>query len=77
MDIRDLALLSEDDLKDLGVALGPRRRILNALAASTPPANLPEQPARPPVRPAPAIEVIGREANLGDAAERRQLTIMF
>jgi hypothetical protein len=34
VDLSDLALLSEDDLKDLDLALGPRRRILNALAGA-------------------------------------------
>ncbi len=32
IDLRDLPLLSNDDLKELGIPLGPRRRILNAIA---------------------------------------------
>ncbi len=28
---RDLPLLNDDDLKDIGLALGPRRRVLNAI----------------------------------------------
>ena len=31
--LRDLALLNEDDLRELGLALGPRKRVLSALAA--------------------------------------------
>ena len=30
--LRDLPLQSEDDLKELGLALGPRRRLMHAIA---------------------------------------------
>jgi class 3 adenylate cyclase len=64
VDLSDLALLSEDDLKDLGLALGPRRRILNALAGADEPRATP-----------PAATSTRRDT--GGSAERRQLTIMF
>src|SRR6266702_5678594 len=57
--IRDL---TEQDLKDLGVLLGHRRKILRALA-ELPAAAAPAETA---TEPAPR-----------DEAERRQLTVMF
>ena len=57
--IRDL---TEQDLKDLGVLLGHRRKILRAIA---------ELPAAPALAET-AIEPVPR-----DQAERRQLTVMF
>jgi class 3 adenylate cyclase len=62
-----LPRLTVDDLKDMGVVLGShRRRLLDAIAAlttgqSAPPATLPSAPG------------VGAR----DAAERRQLTVMF
>jgi class 3 adenylate cyclase len=66
-----LPTLTADDLKDLGVAVvGHRRKMLTAIAqlaaSSAPSARIAE-----PVSPAPAPEVAH------DAAERRQLTVMF
>jgi class 3 adenylate cyclase len=60
-----LADLSDSDLKELGVTLGDRKRILKAIADLTASWTL-SQP-------------IGRLSTLpeGDAAERRQLTVMF
>ena len=69
VDLSDLALLSEDDLKDLGLALGPRRRILNALAGADEPA------ATPPTITPTAATLTGTDS--GGSAEQRQLTIMF
>jgi len=67
IDLSVLRDLSDQDLKDLGVAaLGDRRRMLRAiseLSASAPPPG-----PRPPVITAPASQ---------DTAERRQLTVMF
>src|SRR6516165_2474119 len=57
--IRDL---TEQDLKDLGVLLGHRRKILRAIADL-------------PVAPAPAETAT--EAVPRDEAERRQVTVMF
>ena len=57
--IRDL---TEEDLKDLGVLLGHRRKILRAIA---------ELPA------APAPAETATEPVPRDEAERRQLTLMF
>ena len=63
--LRDLPLLSEDDLKELGLPLGPRRRVLNAIA------NI------KPVGTASAAEKQEPEHQLHLEAERRQLTVMF
>ncbi|KRR04265.1 hypothetical protein CP49_23890 [Bradyrhizobium valentinum] len=56
--------MTEADLEKLGLPLGPRKRILKAIA------NLGDEEKAPPpanrVRPSPS-----------DAAERRQLTVMF
>ena len=58
--VRDL---TEQDLKDLGVLLGHRRKMLRAIAELR--GKLIEQPERR-AKPAPR-----------DSAERRQLTVMF
>ncbi len=65
IEFRDLWLLSDDDLKGLGVALGPRRRILNAIARSGVPDELNQ------TKELDATELSSR------TAERRQLTVMF
>ncbi|MBL6953511.1 MAG: AAA family ATPase [Alphaproteobacteria bacterium] len=65
IDLRDFALLSDDDLKELGLALGPRRRILNAITKS---ASLGRHAAAKEGEAAP---------NSVNAAERRHLTVMF
>ena len=59
----DLAELTEEDLKEMALPIGPRRRILKAIA------NLsPEDPAATE-EPAPP--------GAGQAPERRQLTVLF
>jgi class 3 adenylate cyclase/predicted ATPase len=80
IDIGVLPDLTEQDLKDLGVLLGHRRRILRAIAglessptqplvaAISAPASAPAIAAAISVPPAPATEVAG---------ERRYLTVMF
>ncbi len=55
--------LSEADLKDLGIPLGDRKRLLKAVASLP---DRPEEVALPEVSPAKSPE-----------AERRQLTVMF
>jgi class 3 adenylate cyclase/tetratricopeptide (TPR) repeat protein len=65
IDVRVLRYLTDQDLKDIGVSLGHRRRMLAAiseLAGAIPPA--PESTAATEPKPR-------------DAAERRQLTVMF
>src|SRR5436190_23066426 len=58
--VRDL---TEQDLKDLGVLLGHRRKILRAIAQLDPAALAPAETTTEPV--------------LRDEAERRHLTVMF
>src|SRR6516162_10302149 len=65
IDLSVLGHLSDQDLKDLGVLLGHRRKLQVAIA------ELPgAAPAPPKTAAAPA-------AKPEDAAERRQLTVMF
>jgi class 3 adenylate cyclase len=65
IDLSDLRHLTDQDLKDIGVLLGHRRRMLAAIAelAGAVPATL-----------QPTAET---EPKPSDAAERRQLTVMF
>jgi predicted ATPase/class 3 adenylate cyclase len=67
IDFDVLGDLTGDDLKDLGVSLGDRKRLLRAIAA------LAEPPEPEPA--AEAAEDVGRTG--GTDAERRQLTVMF
>ena len=64
-DVSILRDLTDQDLKDIGVPLGHRRKMLRAIAEMVDAA-----PTRMPSAPAP-------EPNLRDDAERRQLTVMF
>ena len=64
-----LPSLTAEDLKELGVAaLGHRRKLLDAIAVLRGDAN-----AGPTATPAPAVA----DASPRDAAERRQVTVMF
>src|SRR6516165_2430960 len=66
IDFSVLPDLTDQDLKDLGVVLGDRRKILRAIAGLK---------STEAVAPSPATEaVIARQQ---DAAERRQVTVMF
>ena len=63
VDLDALRLLDENDLKDLGVLLGHRKKLLHALSTAKP-------------RPTAQVEVTPFLAN-GPDAERRHLTVMF
>jgi class 3 adenylate cyclase/predicted ATPase len=65
IDPEALPFLTEEDLKDIGVALGARRKILAAITRPAPagPAELAAQPLE--------------RQSVGVEAERRQLTVMF
>ena len=64
VDLKTLILLSESDLKELGLAFGPRKRFLNAIAALKGTNQTRESETKAPVTPAPR-------------GERRHLTVMF
>jgi class 3 adenylate cyclase/predicted ATPase len=64
IDAEVLGDLTDADLEKLGVTLGHRKRLLKAIAALAGPAAAPRAAATP-IRP------------VADAAERRQLTVMF
>jgi len=61
--VRDLPFITEGDLVELGLPIGPRRRVMNAIA------ELGDASASPPVEPLAASGTT--------EAERRQLTVMF
>jgi class 3 adenylate cyclase/tetratricopeptide (TPR) repeat protein len=65
IDFSVLPHLTDQDLKDIGVLLGHRRKMLAAIAEMTG-----TSPAAPVSTPAP-------EAKAQDTAERRQVTVMF
>jgi len=68
IDLDALPHITDEDLKDIGIALGARRKIL---AAAAPTASVTSTPAAS-VTPAPDAET-----NRTVDAERRQLTVMF
>ena len=69
IDISVLPDLTDQDLKDLGVLLGHRRRLLRAIA------NLEGIEKRPPA--AAGVTAPSAWPRAADSAERRQVTVMF
>jgi hypothetical protein len=65
IDVTVLRHLTDQDLKEIGVSLGHRRKILTSIAEVAGAAPTRSQPAVPP------------EPKPRDDAERRQLTVMF
>jgi class 3 adenylate cyclase/tetratricopeptide (TPR) repeat protein len=63
IDFNVLRDLTDKDLKDIGVVLGDRRKILNAIGNLASPASVPPEPR---IEPEPQ-----------NTAERRQVTVMF
>jgi class 3 adenylate cyclase len=61
--VRDLPILTEADLVELGLPIGPRRRVLQAIS------DLRDAPVSAPTVPADEVKP--------PEAERRQLTVMF
>ena len=64
----DLSELTEEDLKEMGLPIGPRRRALKAIA---------ELDAQRHTPPGAASAGIAEPSQVSPAAERRQLTVMF
>jgi class 3 adenylate cyclase/tetratricopeptide (TPR) repeat protein len=71
VDLATLPLLSESELEKLGVLLGHRKKLLNALAGSRPVVG------RQSAQPAVALQRAPDHARNGEAGERRQLTVLF
>src|SRR6476659_642944 len=65
IDVSVLRHLTDQDLKDIGVLLGHRRKILAAIDELT---------LRAPLTPETAVEVSPKTQ---DSAERRQVTVLF
>jgi len=65
MEVSVLPHLTDQDLKDIGVPLGPRRKILAAIMRRAGTTN---------ATPEPAVSI---EPKAQDTAERRQVTVMF
>jgi class 3 adenylate cyclase len=65
IDVSVLPHLTDQDLKDIGVALGHRRKILAAIAEFA------------GVAPAASKPVLAAEPKTRDSAERRQVTVLF
>ena len=65
IDVSVLRHLTDQDLKDIGVPLGPRRKILAAITTET---------GTTTATPKPAASI---EPKTQDTAERRQVTVMF
>jgi class 3 adenylate cyclase/predicted ATPase len=63
IDVSVLPHLTDQDLKDIGIPLGPRRKILAGISRDV---------NTPPTAPAVSLELKAH-----DAAERRQVTVMF
>ena len=71
--LQDMPLLSDGDLKEIGIALGPRRRILKAVAEMAGAAAPGPAAAADPAAPKAEAE----SPETAPDAERRQLTVMF
>ena len=64
VDLKTLDVLTDADLKELGLPFGPRKRILSLVAESKRPSTI----RQPQIASAPSTVSLG---------ERRQLTVMF
>jgi class 3 adenylate cyclase/predicted ATPase len=64
IDVSVLGHLTDQDLKDIGIPLGHRRKILAAIGEFTGAAAMPKP-------------VAGKEPDIQDSAERRQINVMF
>ena len=72
IDFDVLADLTDGDLRELGVPLGDRRRLLRAIAELGA-----QQPRTAQARPRPAAPAPAQSFAQLDSAERRPITVMF
>jgi class 3 adenylate cyclase/predicted ATPase len=72
VDFDVLSELTDDDLRDLGLPLGDRKRLRRAIDERRAPAMM-----AAPVQAAPAIREVAPPAEPASEAERRQVTIIF
>jgi hypothetical protein len=63
IDVSVLPHLTDQDLKDIGIPLGPRRKILAGISGD--------------VNTTPVAPSVGLDLKAHDAAERRHVTVMF
>ena len=79
IDLSVLPDLTDHDLKDLGIVLGDRRKILRAIAAlqSATPGPVAVAAATPVASAAPAPSLSAPVAPIEASGERRYLTVMF
>ncbi|MGA7813454.1 MAG: guanylate cyclase, partial [Caballeronia sp.] len=72
IDFDVLADLTDGDLRELGVPLGDRRRLLRSIAELGA-----QQPRTAQARPRPAAPAPAQSFGQPDSAERRPITVMF
>src|SRR3954453_8120172 len=77
VDFAVLRDLTDQDLKDLGIVLGDRRKLLRAIAQFEGPAAVAAPAPTPPVEPPPAETPHAEAPHVEAAGERRQVTVMF
>jgi len=78
VDLEILPELTEQDLKDLDIPLGPRKKLIKAIAILSSGGEEIESQERTAAKsPAPHIEDIAASRLAHEEAERRQLTVMF
>ncbi len=73
IDVAALPHLTDQDLKDIGVLLGHRRKMLAAIHTSTSPIRTPEQATIIELN----TDVFSEHPKIPEAAERRHITVMF
>jgi class 3 adenylate cyclase len=74
IDVDVLRHLTDEDLKEIGIPLGHRRKMLAAIHGSS---SMSPAAPEPTALPEPGTEVTSRHPKTQEAAERRYVTVMF